>query len=69
MSFSLDEKETKNQVKNMRHVPHGILRILRSAKFLNSRFTTSLLAFLTVLRSCFIQHHKSIVCFVHLNNI
>jgi hypothetical protein len=32
LSFSLNEKETKNQVKNMRHAPLGILRFLRSAK-------------------------------------
>jgi len=31
LSFSLDEKETKNQVKNMLYAPHGILRFLRSA--------------------------------------
>ncbi len=29
LSFSLDEKETKNQVKNMLYAPFGILRILR----------------------------------------
>jgi hypothetical protein len=31
LSFSLDEKETKNQVKNMHHAPHGILRFSRFA--------------------------------------
>ena len=51
LSFSIDEKETKNLVKNMLHAPLGILRILRSAKSLNSRFTPSLLAFLTGLRA------------------
>ena len=56
LSFSLDEKETKNQVKNMLHAPHGILRISRSAKSLNSRFTPTLLAFLITLRSCTIHH-------------
>jgi len=55
LSFSIDEKETKNQAKNMLHAPHGILRILRSAKSLNSRFTATLLAFLTALRSCSIE--------------
>jgi hypothetical protein len=40
----------------MRHAPHGILRILRSAKSSNSRFTASLLAFLTGRRSCSIQY-------------
>ncbi len=38
-SFCLNQKETKNQVKNMLHAPHGILRILRSAKSLNSCLT------------------------------
>ena len=64
-SFCLNQKETKNQVKNMLHAPHGILRILRSAKSLNSRFTATLLAFLTILCSCFIGLLlKSIIYFV-----
>jgi hypothetical protein len=66
LSFSIDEKETKNLVKNMLYAPLGILQILRSAKSLNSRFTASLLAFLTALRSCTIQHFlKKPINFIH----
>ena len=68
-SFSLDEKETKNQVKNMLNAPHGILRISRSAKSLNSRFTSSLLTFLTGLRSYFIQHLLKIKIFLITKNV
>ena len=31
LSFSIDEKETKNLVKNMLHAPLGILRFSRFA--------------------------------------
>ena len=45
----------------MLYAPHGILRILRSAKSLNSRFTATLPAFLTahtlVLFSTFLKYN------------
>jgi hypothetical protein len=55
LSFFLDKKESKNQVKNMLYAPLGKLRFLRfdnpplKSCFLDS---PSLLAFLTGLRAC-----------------
>ena len=58
LTFSLDEKETKNQAKNIARAPHRKLRFLRPlahkltrAKILFSSFTAPRLLFLAGLRT------------------